>query len=65
MCDMSDRLIFTKSNVEKMAHDPVVVDINMAGRHPGAGLMLANFFHYNNTQRAVYTLSTFMLCSIT
>ena len=35
-----------------MAHDPAVVDINRGGRRPGAGLVLANFLHYDNMQRA-------------
>ena len=34
-----------------MAHNPAVVDIKKGGRRPGAGLVLANFLHYDNTQR--------------
>ena len=44
-------------HVEKMAHDPAVVDIKGGGRHPGAGLVLANVLFYDNTQRACLALS--------
>ena len=37
-----------------MAHDPAVVDIKRGGRRPGAGLMLANFLHFDNMERAVH-----------
>ena len=37
-----------------MAHDPAVVDIKRGGRRPGAGLVLANFLRYDNTQRALF-----------
>ena len=38
-----------------MAHDPAVVDIKRGGRRPGADLVLVNFLHYDNTQRALST----------
>ena len=40
-----------------MAHDPAVVDIKKGSRRPGAGLVLANLLHYDNTQRARLALS--------
>ena len=30
--------------MEKMVHDPAIVDIKKCSRHPGTGLMLANFY---------------------
>ena len=40
--------------LEKMAHDPAVIDIKRGGRRPGAGLVLTNFLHFDNTQCAVH-----------
>ena len=51
--------------VEKMAHDPAVVDIKGGGRRPGTGLVLANVLYYDNKQRARLALSAFTRCSIT
>ena len=34
-----------------MAHDPTVVDIKRGDRHPRAGLVLANFLHYDSVVR--------------
>ena len=45
-----------------MAHDPAVVDIKRGGRHPGAGLMLTNFY---TSRCAVHAPSAFTHCSIT
>ena len=54
-----ERSIDSLSETEKRAHDPAVIDIQGGGKRPGAGLVLANFLHYDNTQRAVHALSTF------
>ena len=63
VCDTRDRSI-TRWKVDMMAHDPAVVNIKRGGRCPGAGLVLANFLHYNNTQRTRLALSAFTRCSI-
>ena len=52
----------TRWKVEKMAHDPAVVDIKRGGRCPRAGLMLANFY---TLQRTMHAPSAFTHCSIT
>ena len=43
-----------------MTDDTAVVDIKRGGRLPRAGLVLANFLHYDSTQRAMHALSSFM-----
>ena len=49
---------FMKGKVEKMAHDPALIDIKKDGRCPGAGFVLANFLYYDNMQYAMHALST-------